>query len=314
MYRGGSVRALAAVRAARQARNLLDSIAMKHLAIAILVTTAVASRASADDLDTLAGDLARGSTTTHFASCDLLVAPSGEVRRPCKLALADLGVPAGATLRAKATKSHDFPRNPFGWREADIEAVVAGKAVATFHVVEVGDMGKAGFVVRATQWIRLVPDKDVEAAAHGGTLRKPAPLVDQLAPAPKDMTEQDRSDRAAGVDDFKGMVDGDLKAALVDWLDGGATMIGSAPGQTLAGKGGAKAVRGWPLALARDGGAVIGGTPSITWGAMRVVGTTKDKTRVSIPYTAFAVMTRHMTPGGGAFVSEMALVQFGVAP
>ena len=88
-------------------------------------------------------------------------------------------------------------------------------------------------------------------------------------------------------------------------------MFGSAPGQRYAGPAGKKAIIGWKLALAPSGKSAAGGSGWVLAAATTMVATSTDKSP-PITYVVFAVAFSALTPGGGSFYTQPALIQFAV--
>lgn len=88
-------------------------------------------------------------------------------------------------------------------------------------------------------------------------------------------------------------------------------MFGSAAGQRYTGKSGEKAIKAWKLALVPSGKSAAGGSGWVLAAATTMVATPTDKSP-PITYVVFAVATSGLTPGGGSFYTQPALIQFAV--
>ncbi|MCX5746503.1 MAG: hypothetical protein NT062_28840 [Proteobacteria bacterium] len=286
------------------------------LLIALTVLTGVGGVVHADDFAHVLPKLATAPAemAAWLSGCEVLVTPRGEVRRPCKLTLGDLVADTkGVTLTPTHVKEVAFPRSTLTWHEADVEARVGAKVVATFHVIEVGASGNpdgpnGGWGVVAQSWTRIASDKDVASMAKAGKLVAPK-IADYTQPAPKGLDPQAAGDRDAALTTLRDAWKGtdDLKEVLGGMLDDGGVLVGSAA-ERLTGKGGGKTVRKWPLGLRPQGGVAVGGNALVQWGVTTVMGTVGG---VTIPYVTFVVNIQRMT-GGGSFAPSIALVSFGV--
>jgi hypothetical protein len=281
-----------------------------------IVIAALAGPARAQGFEKFVADLASApaAATKRLASCEVLVAPSGDVRRPCALALGDL-VSSGGKLVAKNVKQQTFPNSLVEWVEADVDARDGAKVVATYHVVEVGGRGNpdgpdGGWIVRAQHWSRTIRDTDALALAKAGKLPS-APAIADAKVIAKGASEQERADLDSSLDSIKRAF-GDLKHALANLAEDGGVVIGSAPGEHFTGKAGGKSLRGWKLELAQQGGIAAGGGGNVVWAVTHVIGTTKDKPPIAITYVAFAVWLQALTPEGGSFYTKPVLVQFAI--
>jgi hypothetical protein len=275
--------------------------------------------AVADELSTYVANLATNprAAASYLESCDMLVAPNGDVRRPCTFEFTDLGGKPGMTLVASAPKVHQLEKSPFEWHEADVELREGKKVVAKFRVLEVHNAMRAPG--RASQpivvhWVKPIADNAASTLAKAGTLPAPKPIKDAIAPPPKQMTDEtDRNDRQGGVDSMKSRLALHGKATddVANWVDGGATVVGSGPNERYTGKAGAKALRAWPVTLSRTGGLVVASVhKQLIYGAFAITATMKDKPPIT--FVGLAISTQHLT-GGGSFGASLALVSFGVA-
>ena len=273
--------------------------------------------AHADDFEHAIPELvtAPAAAAKWLEGCSVLVTPRGEVRRPCKIALADLvGAQTGVTLKPTHVKSVSFPRSMLTWNEADVEARVGGKVIATFRLIEIGsslgnpDGPNGGWSVTAQSWTRIVSDKEATDRAKAGKLVAPKLAGYTEAPG-KELDDQDKSDREAGLESLKSQWTSteDKKPLLGSMLDDDAVVFGSA-GERLSGKASAKAIRKWPLGLRQQGALAIGGDKMVQWAVTQVIGTSNG---VAIPFTTFVVYIQRLTDGG-SFTSAPAIVAFGV--
>jgi len=291
---------------------------MRSLVIALLVAGSSLAHAAPDPFKKFVASLESGTPdATWLGNCQVLVTPSGQLRRPCSLALADLvGAQAGIKLRVTRNRVEHFPQSMLEYREALVEARAGGKLVATFHVLEIRgccgnpDAPDAGHP-RAVHWSQLAADKDVTAAARAGTLVTPPAVKDVIARSTQ--TGQGKSDDEALFEDLariKGSAkyQQDLAAVTSD----GAVVFGSGPGERYTGKPGQRTISRWKLDLEQQGGVDVSGGNMIGVAVTRFVATTRDKAPVSIPYVAFVVYTQFLT-GGGSMGTRPALVKFAVA-
>lgn len=245
-----------------------------------------------------------------LADCQALVTPAAEIRRPCKLTLADLGG-KGVKLVVTRNTVSDFRRSMLEYREAIVEARSNGRVVATYHVLEVGASGgnpdkPSGPM--AVHWSRLVPDKQVAAAAVNDKWPAP-PTVRDVTPAssrPGTASEDDRS-----LYDDLGRVATLDRDKVRDSIEAGGVAFGSAPGQRYAGKVGARAVAGWKLQLVPSGGIHRAGGNRIGVAITKITAIVDDARPYEIPYLGFFVFTQRTT-GGGSVGSELALSKFAV--
>ena len=291
---------------------------MRSLAIAVIVAWSSLAHAAPDPFKKFVASLESGTPdATWLDGCQVLVTPSGQLRRPCTLALADLvGAQPGVKLRVTRNRVEHFPQSMLEYREALVEARAGGKLVATFHVLEIEhccgnpDAPDAGHP-RAVHWSQLAADKDVTAAARAGTLVTPPAVKDAIARSTQ--TGQSKSDDEALFEDLarlKGSAkyQQDLAAVTSD----GAVVFGSGPGQRYTGKPGQRTISRWKLDLEQQGGVDVTGGNMIGVAVTKFVATTREKAPVSIPYVAFVVYTQFLT-GGGSMGSRPALVKFAVA-
>jgi hypothetical protein len=290
---------------------------------AFALTTALAPRAAhadKDAFDAYVADLSAhpDHATAWLGSCAVLLAPSGEVRRPCKLALADLvGATPGVTLAVTRNKVAPLHDSQYSFRDATVEARAGRKVLASFRVIEVSGFGNpdspsGGWAPIAVHWIRTIKDKDAFALAAAGKLAL-APAIADAAQTPTG-DDQGASDARSLADDLDQALRGEagLRATMASWLDDGATLVGTAPGQTLTGKKGGKAMRGWKLDLAQRGGMVRWAGGMLGVAVTHVVGTTTGKTRATFTYPTMVIFTQGLT-NAGSLVSGPRLVTFAVA-
>jgi hypothetical protein len=282
------------------------------LSLALVGALAAPAAAAPDPFETFVANLAKDpkAAAARYKDCDLLVLPSGEARTPCTLALADLGVP-GATLKMKHVKITDVPQSMIEYLEADVDALVGGKKVASFHVVEIGSaFNEAGdFIPYAGQWARMISDADATKAAKAGKLPKP-PAIQAHVVEPKDAHDEELNDFDEGAHEMQGWLSGgDLKEGLAG-IAADEVVFGSAPGQRYSGKSAAKQIKGWKLGLLATGGAAIAGNSSALFGATQVVGTLPDKT--TITYVALVAYSARIIQESGDHVWVPRVVSFGV--
>lgn len=290
----------------------------------VVMVLALATSTAAADLEELVSDLEKSRTNAvreYLAECLTLVWEDGSVRDPCRLELKDLvgDHPGPVTLKVSRQASHAFPRSSYSWREAEVTARAGKKVIATWRVIELVSYGgppDAPTRPVAVHWSRPVKDKD--ALARAGT-RPALPAITGRLKAPPGLAGA----RPTAREDWESMArdiqselarEGDLKTAIASWLDDGAVVLGSAPGERLAGAKGRAAVKKWKLALVVERGADIAGVGgSLGWGVVRVTGTTAGPKPVRITYTLFLVRTGLLT-GGGGWGAQTGLVAFSVAP
>ena len=291
------------------------------LAAAILLSSSPAF--AKDEFDAFVAKLAAAKDTSgYFSGCELLVTPAGAVRQPCTLALADLtGGDAAVKLTVKKNKKQLYPMSQMEWREAEVEARKGKQLVATFRVIEIGGLGgnpdgpTDGWVV-ATHWSKLISDKDLKARAIGKTLPAVPAIEDKIFTLPDPAeTDQAKTDREQAIASLRSNIrasDGaDFTPWLADLFRGPFVVFGSAPGQRYAGPAGKKAIIGWKLALAPSGKSAAGGSGWVLAAATTMVATSTDKSP-PITYVVFAVAFSALTPGGGSFYTQPALIQFAV--
>jgi hypothetical protein len=293
--------------------------AMSRLALAVLAIAALAAPAAAgkpDPFETYVANLAANpkAAASHLGGCQLILLPSGEARTPCSLTLADLiGTQPGVTLKATRFKYGDIKMSTVQYLEADVEARAAGKVVATFHVLEVGGMGNpdADWAPQAVHWARMISDKDAVAKAKAKQLPA-APAIKDVAPPPAKDDDQEAGDRDEGIRETRSPLgNGDLKELVAATAEVGV-VFGSAPGQRLSGKGAARSIKGWKLALAQKGGVAAAGDSLVVFAATDIVGTTKDKSPTAITYATLIVGAMHMIPDSGDHVWETKMISFAV--
>jgi hypothetical protein len=286
-------------------------------ALAAVAALAAPAAAKPDPFETYVANLAANpkAAAPHLTACQLVLLPSGETRTPCSLTLADLvGAQTGVTLKATRFKYGDIKESTVQYVEADVEARAGGKVIATFHVLEVGGMGNpdADWAPQAVHWARMISDKDAVAKAKAKQLPA-APAIKDAVPAPsKNPDDQDAQDRDEGISEIKSPLTGDALKDLVADTAGVGVVFGSAPGQRMSGKGGAKSIKGWKLDLAQKGGITAAGDSLVVFAATDIVGTTKDKSPTSITYAALVVGAMHMIPDSGDHVWETKMISFAV--
>ena len=221
-------------------------------------------------------------------------------------------------LTVKTNKKRWYPKSQMEWREAEIEARKGKRLVATFRVIEVGRLGNpdgtAGGWMLAAHWSKLIADKELKARALAKTLPPVPAIADTVftLPVAKE-SDQDRTDRAQAIETLRSQLatDGDFKPDLVALVDGPFVVFGSAPGQRYAGAAGRKAVMAWKLALAPTRTSAAGGSGWVLAAATTMVATTNDKSP-AITYVVFAAAFSSLTPEGGSFYTQPALIQFAV--
>ncbi|MBL0217080.1 MAG: hypothetical protein IPQ07_24795 [Myxococcales bacterium] len=291
------------------------------IAAAIVLTSSTAF--AKDEFDAFVATLAAGKdTTSYFSGCELLVTPAGTVRQPCSLSLADItGGDAAVKLTVKNNKKRMYPMSQMEWREAEVEARKGKQLVATFRVIEIGGLGgnpdgsTDGWVV-ATHWSKLISDKEVKARALAKTLPAVPAINDKIftLPHPQE-SEQAKIDREQAIGSLRstlGRGDGtDFTPWLAELVSGPFVVFGSAPGQRYTGRAGKKSISGWKLALAPSGTSAAGGSGWVLAAATTMVATPADKSP-PITYVVFAAAISGLTPGGGSFHTEPALIQFAV--
>jgi hypothetical protein len=282
--------------------------------VVAVVACAIAAPAHAQSFEKFVANLSASpeAAAKHLADCELLIAPNGDVRRPCKLAFADLAKP-GTTLAVKAVKRSHFPHSMLFYVEADVEVRDGKRLIATYHVVEIGGGPGAGGDehVEVQHWNRRIGDADALALAKAGKLLA-APAVPEVTVTPKDLHDQALGDRDSGLESLGQWLTGDLKSNLADALEQEAIVIGTAPNERLVGKSGAKTLRAWKTDLRIWGLRISGGRHNVVWAVTQIKSTTKDKAEISIIYDAFVVWVQRMTPGGGALANSPAIVQFSI--
>ena len=296
---------------------------MVRIVLAAVILLASSPAFAKDEFDAFVAKLAAAKDTSgYFSGCELLVTPAGAVRQPCTLALADLtGGDAAVKLTVKKNKKQLYPMSQMEWREAEVEARKGKQLVATFRVIEIGGLGgnpdgpTDGWVV-ATHWSKLISDKDLKARAIGKTLPAVPAIEDKIFTLPDPAeTDQAKTDREQAIASLRSNIrarDGaDFTPWLADLFRGPFVVFGSAPGQRYAGPAGKKAIIGWKLALAPSGKSAAGGSGWVLAAATTMVATSTDKSP-PITYVVFAVAFSALTPGGGSFYTQPALIQFAV--
>lgn len=283
------------------------------LTLAFVLVAALAAPAAADDFTDYVGHVASdpAAAATYLDGCQALVTPRGEVRRPCKLAIADLvGAQAGVTLTPRNEQFTRTRGDNFTVVDADVDAKAGGKVIATFHVVEVEgpDAKDTHEQVLAMHWSRLAADKDTTAAARAHKLREAPTIADGAIAPPAGMDDQVTYNDATSeaLDLIKG---GSLEQVIGDVFVHDGVVVGSAPGQRLSGKRGARTWAGWKLSLTQEDGTQVGGLPGAVWAVTKVTVVGKDK--VAVPYVALIVFKVEPTEGG---VEDLAIAaQFAIA-
>ena len=295
---------------------------MLRIVITMVILGTASPAFAKDDFDDFVAKLAAAKdTSSYFSGCELLVTPAGAVRQPCTLALADItGGDAAVKLSVKKNSKRWYPKSQMEWREAEVEARKGKQLVATFRVIEIGGFGgnpdgpTDGWVI-ATHWSKLISDKELKARAIAKTLPAVPAIEDKIftLPNPKE-TDQGRMDREQAVGTLRSRLQSggtDFKPDLADLVDGPFVVFGSAPGQRYAGPAGKKAIKAWKLALAPSGKSAAGGSGWVLAAATTMVATPADRSP-PITYVVFAVATSGLTPGGGSFYTQPALIQFAV--
>jgi hypothetical protein len=295
---------------------------MRNLLLACVLVAATATTAAAkDDFDQFVADLVAkpDAATARLKDCQTLVSPAGQVRTPCSLTLADLaGTQTGVTLAVKQNKHTHFPKSQMEYRDALVEVRAGKKTVATYRVLEVLGMGGPSGVsgVVAAHWVRLIADKDAAAAAKAGTLVAPPAIKDTVLPEPKPGAayDQDANDKFQAFDTLRDRItnDNDFKAQIAGWVEYGAIAWGSGPKQRYAGKSAAKTIEKWKLTLTPSRSVTIEGTGWVLWGVNTVVAQPTAAGAKPITYVLFVVFTSGLTPGGGSFTTDPALLSFAV--
>lgn len=285
--------------------------------ILVASSTAYAQPSPPQSLDKWLAELVTKPTESEkrFATCDAVILPSGELRKPCKLSVTDLaGTDKNVALKTSKLATKRIPKSMLSWTETDVEVRVANKLVATFHVYELASAETSGAVMLQF-WAKLVKDPDAIALAKAGKLKAPTKLATGRSPEPKGLSAQDKNDREQALEHLEGHASttGDLKQLLAGYAEQGAIVVGSAPNQRLTGKAGAKTIRGWKLELKLDGNSASGGTAMVQWAYTRALAThsMKDKTSVTVPYNTLLVQITRIT-GGGSPAPFPALVLFSV--
>ena len=282
--------------------------------VAVRPSPVAAGKDGFDDFVAVVGGRAAAGTR-WLAGCNLLITPAGEVRRPCNLALVDLVTdPTGVTLEVTRNEVADLHHSQYQARDATVEARAGGKVVATFRVVEISGLGNpdsptGGWDPIAVHWMQLVTDKQARARAKAGTLRTPPALADAVVVPTGD--DQNASDSERLVDDLERALRTEpaLRDRLAEWLADGVIVFGSAPGQKLTGKKGARTVRGWKLDLVQRGGTVRWADDMLGVAITDIVGATRGKVRTTFTYRSMVVFTQGLTDAG-SLISGPRLVTF----
>jgi hypothetical protein len=296
---------------------------MVRILVVLAILVASSPAFAGDEFDGFVAKLAAAKDTTgYFSGCELLVTPAGIVRQPCSLSLADLtGGDAAVKLSVKKNTKQHYPMSQMEWREAEVEARKGKRLVATFRVIEIGSLGdnpdlpSDGWVI-ATHWSKLISDKELKARAIANTLPAVLPIDDKklAPPAPAKGTEQSRLDREQAIGTLRSRLQSggtDFKPDLADLVDGPFVVFGSAPGQRYVGPAGKKAIKAWKLALVPAGKSAAGGSGWVLAVATTMVATPTDRSP-PITYVVFAAGISGLTPGGGSFYTQPALIQFAV--
>lgn len=260
---------------------------MKRI-FAFLVVFLSVHTAQAQGFKTFVKGLAEKPSTpsTWLDGCEVLITPHGDVRTPCKITMTDLvGNIPNAKLVVVAEKSSRLAlRRPVmdpDYLEADVEARVAGKTVAKYHVVELFLNWGGGSTVKAQIWLTWMPDAVAKERGKKGTLIAPKvpsyvhainPTVSQYD---RPYVESMYSSSRASVDDTA-----DIKSVLTEILGNGGLIIGSA-GEHLSGKKAVKKLAAWKIKLAGAGEIA----QSDSWAIRKIIGTTTNG--VSLPYLGF---------------------------
>jgi hypothetical protein len=293
---------------------------MTRTCLALLIVAALGRAAHAgvdDDLATYVKNVAADpkAAAAHLTGCDALVTPRGELRRPCKISLAELvGGAKGVTLTAKNVHAERFDHSDFAYVDADVEARAGGAVIATFHVVEIDGPNPEDTETQPmlVAWSKLVADKDAAALARAGKLPAPPRYPAGPVSAPPHLTAAQAADRDTLANEASADVTGDMAGGgaaelLPQILDHDGVVIGSAAGQRLAGASGKRALKGWKIKLVVDGPVASGGLRDAGWAVARVDGTLADKT--VIPYVAVFVFLAGDSDRDGA---TPVLAQFAV--
>lgn len=290
---------------------------MKRSAAALLVLAALAAPAAAapEPIAVFFANLASNpkAAAASLADCKLLLAPNGEARTPCTLALADLaGAQAGAKLAVKNIKYGDVKQSVLSYVEADVQVTAGGKAVATYHVIALdGGNPDAGFAPPAMHVAKMVSDKDAAAKAKAKQLAAAPAIGERWDRAPKGLGDDDTSDRNNGFDSLENWLKGGFsRDELAELADDDGVIYGSAPGQKYTGKAAAKQIKKWKLDLAQAGGVAGDGGAMIVFGATKITGTLPDKTVV--PYVALVVEVVRFEQGSGDHLWSPKLISFAV--
>lgn len=289
---------------------------MKRLAAAALVICALAAPAAAatDPFETFMSNVATNpkAAAASLQACELLLAPNGEARTPCTLALADFG--GAQSLKVSRLKYGDVEQSVLAYIDADVQAIAGGKTIATYHVVAITSaMGNpdAGFQPQAMHVAKLISDKDAAAKAKAKQLPSPPAIKEKIAAAPKDMGDEDQNDRTSGIEEIENWAKGGLtKEALGELATDGGVIFGSAANQKYTGKSAGKSIVKWKLALQQKDGMTCDGDAMIVVGATDVVATLPDKT--SLTYAALVVGVVRYDGMSGDHLWQTKLISFGV--
>lgn len=303
-------------------REIGSPLMGKLLLAVCLVAVSATSAAAKDSFDQFVADLAAkpDAAKAYLDGCKTLVSPSGQVRSPCALALADLvGSQTGVTLVVKQNKVASFQKSQLIYRDAVVEVRAGTKVVGRFRVLEVGWTGANPDqpLALAAHWARLVSDKDAAAAAKAGKLPAPPAITHQIVPSgnPKsDDYDQDERDRKEATETVQSQLsrEGDLKDVIASWAEDGAIIYGSAPKQRYAGKSGRATIGKWKLALESSKKVYVDGDGWVLWGVTTMTARPKSG-GTPITYVVFAAFVSRLTSGGGSFVTDPAIVSFAVA-
>jgi hypothetical protein len=292
---------------------------MPRLAAAAIVFAALAApaapaaAAAADPFVDFVANLATNpkAAAASLQSCQLLLAPSGEARTPCALALADF---AGAqTLKVSRLQYAEVKQSVLEYLDVDVQALAGGKVIATYRVIAITGMANpdAGFQPLAMHVVRLISDKDAAARGKAKQLGPARAVQDKVAAAPTGTSDDEQSDRTSGIEEIQRFAKGGLtKDALAEVAIDGGVVYGSAPGQKYTGKSAGASIKKWKLQLQQKDGVTCDGGSMIVYGATNVVATMPDRT--SITYDALVVGVVRYDGMSGDHLWSTKLVSFGV--
>lgn len=285
----------------------------------VLVVLAAAPRAQAApySFTQFVADLRAdpGRAAGYLGSCETLVTPGGEVRQPCTLTVADLGIPAGATLAVTKAHGGELPADA-SYEDALVVARVGKRVVATFRVLRVERMvmvdGDLDFRPVVVQWSRLISDAELRSRAVAGTLPTPPPIKASVA-TPAFGSDTDAEDWRVLVEGIGDVLrDGQDVREFADRLTRGTIVFRATDPRPLTGARGARTMKAWRLPLRVVGGAVVAGGLDGAWAVVqasaRLSGTDRE-----LRYTMLVVFTAGMTSGGGELVHAMPIISLGIA-